>query len=362
VKADDLLTAVRDAGDDARAVRLAVRRAGKAMVAPGVDRKLLAHALLPLASHDDERVRQEVAEICDLFPPPFFERAYEALARDRHALVSGAAQRAAERYRREEEDEQREEERGAEREALLRELEARFGPEARALAEEASRQGTFDDVVRLHHELGRSVRLVDRELGGAERAAERLAPPPQVLLDYMAAAREAFRHLAGVLDKWFALARAARPVCRSVGLRELAMKARETVRAVVPGVEMAVDVDDGVELEADETLLLQALENILKNAAEAQRGRAGRARVTCALSLGGAVVELAVEDTGVGMTKEEQAQIYVRSGSQKPGGMGVGMRVARAIVLSHDGKITITSELGRGTRVVVRLPRKQVKR
>jgi len=67
------------------------------------------------------------------------------------------------------------------------------------------------------------------------------------------------------------------------------------------------------------------------------------------------VVEVAVEDTGCGMSEETRARIFDLFFTTKADGTGLGMGIARSVVELHDGTLEVESQPGCGTRVLVRL-------
>jgi DNA-binding response OmpR family regulator len=82
-----------------------------------------------------------------------------------------------------------------------------------------------------------------------------------------------------------------------------------------------------------------------------------------AVSLGGddSQVVLTVADTGVGIARDEQAQIFERfhrasNGDQQPGS-GIGLSLVAEMTAAHGGSVEVDSEPGAGSQFVVRLPR-----
>ena len=116
---------------------------------------------------------------------------------------------------------------------------------------------------------------------------------------------------------------------------------------------------DAIWLYADPTRLEQVLVNLLSNAAK-YTPPGGEIRVETQLDDETAV--LSVSDSGVGIDAELLPQIFElftqseRSLDRSRGGLGVGLSVVDGLVKMHGGKVEVTSEVGAGSRFVVRLP------
>jgi signal transduction histidine kinase len=73
-------------------------------------------------------------------------------------------------------------------------------------------------------------------------------------------------------------------------------------------------------------------------------------------------IELAVADTGIGMTPEQQAKLFEefsqadRTTAQRFGGIGLGLAITRKLARMMGGDVTVTSEPGKGSVFTVRLP------
>jgi PAS domain S-box-containing protein len=101
--------------------------------------------------------------------------------------------------------------------------------------------------------------------------------------------------------------------------------------------------------------LRQVLVNVVRNGIEAaERRPGGRVDVTCHGRDGSVVFEVA--DNGIGITSEERERMFLPFYTTKPTGTGLGLAIVKKIVDLHAGEIRVTSEPGRGTRVVIALP------
>jgi len=73
-------------------------------------------------------------------------------------------------------------------------------------------------------------------------------------------------------------------------------------------------------------------------------------------------IELAVADTGIGMTPGQQAKLFEEfsqadaTTAQRFGGTGLGLALSRKLARMMGGDVTVTSELGKGSVFTVRLP------
>src|SRR5207248_107870 len=73
-------------------------------------------------------------------------------------------------------------------------------------------------------------------------------------------------------------------------------------------------------------------------------------------------IELAVADTGIGMTAEQQAKLFQdftqadALTARRYGGAGLGLALSRKLARMMGGDVTVASELGKGSVFTVRLP------
>ena len=117
---------------------------------------------------------------------------------------------------------------------------------------------------------------------------------------------------------------------------------------------------DNLTLDTDDQRLRQVLLNLVSNAIKYNRAQ-GEVRIS-ACATGAAQIEIVVEDTGIGMSAGELELLFrpfTRFGERQASvdGHGIGMMITRQLVEAMGGRIDVSSEPGKGTRVAVTLPR-----
>ena len=119
---------------------------------------------------------------------------------------------------------------------------------------------------------------------------------------------------------------------------------------------VAIELDPGpaATLHADPDQLEQMLINLLKNAVDASLANGGKP-VRIGWQFADSMVEVFVEDTGLGIANSEN--LFVPFYTTKPAGSGVGLALAQQIARAHGGEIRLVNrEDGEGARATVRLP------
>jgi signal transduction histidine kinase len=125
---------------------------------------------------------------------------------------------------------------------------------------------------------------------------------------------------------------------------------------------LVVDTQENLgALTVDPMRLRQILLNLLSNACKFTK--AGEVKLAARkVSNGSSFVEFAVSDTGIGMTAEQQAKLFEEfsqadaTTAQRFGGTGLGLAITRKLARMMGGDVTVTSEPGKGSVFIVRLP------
>lgn len=121
------------------------------------------------------------------------------------------------------------------------------------------------------------------------------------------------------------------------------------------GLAIESELDGEITVSGDREKLHQLTLNLVLNAIQATRaGDTISVRLDRAGRNGGA--RLTIADTGSGIATDDLEHVFEPFFTTKSSGTGLGLAVVKAIVGDHKGEISITSEKGRGTTVVITLP------
>ncbi|MBL4953651.1 ATP-binding protein [Neobacillus sp. OS1-32] len=127
-------------------------------------------------------------------------------------------------------------------------------------------------------------------------------------------------------------------------------------QAFAQNVKIETEMEEPLPLlDCDEKQLKQVFINLLKNAIEAMP-EGGTIRIT-AQSLGDSKIAISVEDEGCGIKSEDIPNLKVPFFTTKKGGTGLGLVITNKIIKEHHGDVNIESNVGKGTKVTVTLPR-----
>lgn len=176
------------------------------------------------------------------------------------------------------------------------------------------------------------------------------------------------RHMARLVDDLLDVSRITRG---RIALRKERLGLGEIVDAAIEGTRhlfenqrhtLTLQVEDGTDVDGDRARLVRVVTNLLVNAATftPQGGS-----ITLRAGHHGSTAVLAVRDTGIGIAREAQHRIFELFAQEdvtverSPGGLGVGLTLAKRLVEMHGGSLSVKSEgAGTGTEFVIMLPRR----
>jgi PAS domain S-box-containing protein len=183
----------------------------------------------------------------------------------------------------------------------------------------------------------------------------------------------ASKHARDMVKQILAFSRQSKNERKPIQVRHIVKEALKMLRASLPAtikIQQKIEKNTGV-IEADPTQFHQVLMNLSTNAAHAMHEKDGVLEISLSNidwdqnAAGrppelkpGPYLKLSVSDTGDGIHPEAQDQIFEPyfTTKEKGEGTGLGLAVVQGIIKSHNGAVTIESQVGRGSTFHVYLP------
>jgi len=175
----------------------------------------------------------------------------------------------------------------------------------------------------------------------------------------------ASRRIGETIDSLRGLFRNPQEAHRLIDVNELALEALKTLDAEISGNQIAVsaEFDSGLpQVLGHRGQLREVLVNIVQNAIDElaavhDRARTLRVRTT---STHRNRVSITIEDSGGGIAAERLSNLFTAFVTTKARGMGLGLSLCQMIVDRHNGQLSVSSDIGKGTRIEVSLPAEPV--
>jgi nitrogen fixation/metabolism regulation signal transduction histidine kinase len=161
-----------------------------------------------------------------------------------------------------------------------------------------------------------------------------------------------------LVDEFSVLARFPASQPRPTSLNSLVESALTMFNGRLDGIRVQTDLFPELpSVMADPEAIKRAIANLVDNAAEAMQGAMVR-EITISTSLVASrdAVELAVADSGHGVSREMKERLFLPYFSTKQRGTGLGLAIVSRIVEDHHGSIRVEENKPVGSRFVVELP------
>ena len=134
--------------------------------------------------------------------------------------------------------------------------------------------------------------------------------------------------------------------------------------AATRGIKLAYDMPKNAPLfNLDEGKIRQVVMNFIDNAIYYSHEDT---TIVVKFSIGDTEAKLTIKDNGIGVPKDEQAELFTKfyrasnAKKQRPDGTGVGLYLAKKIILDHDGKLIFESAQDKGSTFGFSLPIKPI--
>ena len=225
---------------------------------------------------------------------------------------------------------------------------------------------SFERISRFTADIAHDLRTPVNNIRGEAEVALARARTVEEYREVLESSLEESVRLSELIGDLLFLARAESPLTclqrQNVDVGQLLAAVREYYEAAASdnGISLvAARSREPVIAELDRSLMLRAVSNLLSNAI-AHTPSGGLVTLAAAASDGQILIEVA--DTGAGIPPEALPRVFDRffrvdpSRSAGSGGTGLGLAIVQSIVSLHGGRAEISSQVGRGTHVTLRIP------
>lgn len=248
--------------------------------------------------------------------------------------------------------------------------EARTGDELEALSKALNRmiariEHSFRHINRFtadaSHELRTPLTVLRGEL---EAIAQRSDLPPDVR-DTIGSTLEETERLSKIVESLLTISRLdageALMTRERFDLAELVAGTTDQMRLLADDKQIALKcaATGRVEVEGDPGRIKQVVVNLVDNAIK-YTGEGGNVDISVGAANGNAVLE--VSDSGAGIPPEAISHVFERfyrvdkARSRQMGGTGLGLSIVKSICAAHQGRVSVESSEGKGSRFRVELP------
>lgn len=208
----------------------------------------------------------------------------------------------------------------------------------------------------LAHELSQPLGAILRNAEAAELLLQKSSPDLDELRAIVADIHKDDRRAGDVIDRLRSLLKRRRMELQALGIDILVDEVVALVRfdAAARRVKLEANVPaDLPRVRGDRVHLMQVLLNLIINAMDAVNALPDSERhVTLHVRLDGdGMIEVAVSDSGPGVSPEQIGRLFEPFFTTKPNGMGMGLPISRTIIEAHGGRIWAENNPDRGAKV-----------
>jgi signal transduction histidine kinase len=220
-------------------------------------------------------------------------------------------------------------------------------------------------VRTVHHELGNALNALRFSIEYAAQTPDASAQK-EILSTCLRSAQEMSALLAQLGDYAILLGGEVPIQSETIDIAEFARELEVSLLAMIRDAGMSLEIKTDPELnsiETDRARIKQIVNNLVSNGIKYRKPQPSEGRIVIQLrSKTADSWELSVEDFGVGIPKEHLKSIFYEFQRFPPSdgiaGQGLGLAITKRLVEELKGAIEVTSEVSRGTRFLIKLPKR----
>jgi two-component system, sensor histidine kinase and response regulator len=220
-----------------------------------------------------------------------------------------------------------------------------------------------DFVSRLTHDLRTPLVAADRMLTLFQQGAlGELAPSMDEAVSIMIRSNQNLLTMVNMLLEVYRYEAGRKTLAFApVNLGELLQEVVQELSPIAQdkSLKLALEQSEPLTVKGDRMELRRVFTNLIGNAIKFTDAGAVTVRLEPQPQPAG--VAIAIEDTGAGISLEDQQHLFqsFSQGSHRKGGSGLGLQLSRRIVEAHQGQIEVSSEVGKGSVFTIQLPSAQ---
>ena len=239
----------------------------------------------------------------------------------------------------------------------LKELALTFNEMMNRIEDNYNRQKQF--VSDASHELRTPIAVIQGYANMLDRWGK---DDREVLQESIDAIKNESENMKELIDKLLFLARHDKDTFvlqkEDISLTEILHEIAKETQIIDSSHKISFHIEGEARLYADKNCIKQAIRIFIDNAL---KFTPPGGEITVTLSSDGDYQAISIKDTGIGMTKEELEHIFDRfyqseqSRTKVKGGHGLGLAIAKIIILGHQGKIRVRSKVNGGSEFTILL-------